>query len=72
MKQSQRIIEHLNKYGKITSLEAIDLYGITRLSAVIWRLRHEDGYIITSTLKSGLNRFSERVHYTEYSLLKSE
>lgn len=72
MNQRQRVLNHLKTYGKITSLEAIELYGITRLSAQIWRLRHEDGYIITSTLKSGLNRFSERVHYTEYSLLKSE
>lgn len=32
-----KVLEHLQKFGSITSLEAIDLYGATRLSAIIFQ-----------------------------------
>ena len=35
--------EHLERFGSITSLEAIKKYDITRLSAVIYILVHRDG-----------------------------
>ena len=35
------ILKHLQEYGNITSWEAIKEYGCTRLSAVIWTLRHK-------------------------------
>lgn len=37
------IREHLERFGSITSLEAIKKYDITRLSAVIYILVHRDG-----------------------------
>ena len=66
MTQKEEVLAHLKAYGKITALEAIQEYGITRLSAVVWRLRNDDGYNITSQLKSGINRKNEQVWYTEY------
>ena len=41
MAQKDRILEHLQKRGSITSLMAIELYGVTRLSAVIFDLKNE-------------------------------
>lgn len=41
------ILKHLEKYGKITSWEAITKYHCTRLSAVIFDLRKKHN-IITS------------------------
>ena len=41
------ILDHLQKYGSITSLVAIELYHCTRLSHYIYLLRKE-GYEITS------------------------
>ena len=38
--QTMRVLEHLEKCGSITTLEATTAYGITRLSARIWELRH--------------------------------
>lgn len=37
--KTQKVTEHLQKYGCITSLEAIELYKATRLSAIIFNLR---------------------------------
>ena len=50
MTQKEQILKHLkrNKRKGITSLEAIELYGATRLSGIIWYLKHHDGYNIES------------------------
>ena len=42
-----RVLDHLEKYKTITSWEAIQNYGITRLSEYIRQLRL-DGYMIAS------------------------
>ena len=41
------ILEHLQEYGSITSMEAYDRYKCTRLSHYIYLLRKE-GYVIES------------------------
>jgi hypothetical protein len=41
--QADAVLDHLLQFGSITSIEAIDNYKITRLSAVIHNLRHRDG-----------------------------
>lgn len=38
--QNDIVLEHLRKHGTITSLEAVNRYGITRLAARISDLRH--------------------------------
>lgn len=37
--KTQKIVEHLQNNGCITSLEAIELYKATRLSSIIFNLR---------------------------------
>ena len=71
MKKTQYDIikEHLENNETITSLEAINLYGITRLSGVIYNLRH-DGYDIISKDKAVMNRFGNVCHVAEYRLNK--
>ena len=41
------ILKHLQDFGSITSLEAIEIYKCTRLSQYILLLR-KDGYIISN------------------------
>lgn len=43
--QKEQILEHIEKYGSITPLEAQKLYGCMRLGARIWDLR-KDGFEI--------------------------
>ena len=70
MTQKQQILEHLFEYNTITSLEAIQEYGITRLAARIAQLR-EDGFKIVTTIKNGKNRYGKTVTYAEYSFGKA-
>ena len=64
--QNKKLLRHLEKYGNITSMEAVNEYGIMRLAARISDLRAE-GYLIASNPTTGRNRFGETVHYTTYS-----
>ena len=49
MSQKLKILEHLKEHGSITTLEAIQYFGCTRLSGRIWELRAE-GHNITSKM----------------------
>lgn len=48
--QKEAVLAHLKEHGSITSLQAINLYGATRLSAIIFDLRHKGYEIRTETL----------------------
>ena len=67
MTQDERVLRHLKDYGSITSWEAITEYGITRISAVIHRLR-KDGYKISTEFKTSQNRYGDKVSYGVYKL----
>ena len=59
--QAKRVLEHLKKNGSITTLDALQAYGITRLSARIWELRHEEGYTIKSESTKVRTRYGETI-----------
>jgi len=65
--QCEMIIDHIQKYGSITDMEAFQQYGICRLSGRIFELR-EKGYPIKLELHAGKNRYGRKVHYGVYSL----
>lgn len=52
LSQTKLVLQHLNEHGSITSYEAIKLFGATRLSAIIYDLRHKYGHNITSHLET--------------------
>lgn len=64
--QEDLIALHLIKHGSISSLEAIDLYGITRLAGRIWKLRHDRKWKINSVPEKGKNRYGKTVVYSRY------
>ena len=68
LSQKADVLEHLKKYGKITSMEAIKNYGATRLSAIIYDLRHKDGYDIVTNTIAVKNRYGHTSQIAEYSL----
>lgn len=65
--QYDRVLDHLQRNGKLSQKQAINLYGCYRLSAVIYLLR-KDGYNISTSYKSGKNRFGDSVSWAEYKL----
>ena len=69
MKQCERIIRHLKDYGSISSLEAMQEYGIMRLASRISDLK-KAGIPIRREMVSGKNRYGESTSYARYSLDK--
>ena len=67
MTQKERVLRHIEKFGSITSWEAIQDYGITRLSDCIFRLRKE-GHKIGSDNLPFTNRFGEKGYFSKYFL----
>lgn len=68
MNQEQVILKHFQKHKTITSMEAIELYGFTRLSAIIFNLR-ESGHKIGMVWEEGINRFGHHVRWGKYFLI---
>lgn len=65
--QKVRVLQHLKSYGSLTSIEAFEKYGITRLAAVIFDLR-ELGHDIRTLDMEGQNRYGEATRYAKYVL----
>lgn len=63
------IITHLKVKGSITSLEAFELYGATRLSAIIFELRKK-GYNIKTTDGSCIDRYGHKCNFARYTLIE--
>lgn len=70
MKRSQKaeILAYLKKNGTITSMQAIEMFGATRLSGIIFMLRKE-GYNIATLDTSIKDRFGARKNIATYKLL---
>lgn len=62
------ILDYLRTHKGITSLDAFEKFGITRLSATIFCLRKR-GYNIVSTDKTCINRYGYKVTFSEYQLV---
>ena len=60
------VLAHLKEHGHITSNEAIELYGATRLSAIIFILRHDRHYNIETVMLDGETRFGRHTKYGKY------
>jgi hypothetical protein len=67
MTQCERILHHLQEFGSITSLEAMNWYGCYRLASRIAELR-QSGVNITKRVVKGKNKYGESIHFAEYRL----
>lgn len=66
-KHQNRILHHLETFRSITSKEAFDIYGETRLAAVIYKLRAK-GYWIATDIVEENNRYGEPCRFARYFL----
>lgn len=66
--QTEQVLEHLQKYGSITTIEAFYKYKIVRLGSVIHILRAKKGYtnIITTKEKSSNGKY-----YAKYIMIET-
>lgn len=67
MTQCEKILRHMQDFGSITSLEAMQEYGIMRLASRISDLKRMGTPIRVETVK-GKNRYGEATSYARYSL----
>ena len=67
--QTTIVRNHLIRFGEINDRVARDIYGITRLAAVIYLLRYKVDPVmfIESEKVKGKNRFGKKVEYVNYT-----
>lgn len=69
LSQTERVLRHLQDHDSITSLEAMQEYGIYRLASRISDLK-KAGIGIQREFVSGTNRYGEKTKFVRYSLKK--
>lgn len=66
--QNELVLEYLRQFGSITSLEAFNDLGVTRISARIFDLR-SDGHTIKSEFVKVPRRNGEETSVAKYTLI---
>lgn len=72
MNKTKAVMLHLEEFGNITSWEAIQQYGATRLSAIIYNLRHRYGMNINNEVIEFTDRYGSKASYVKYHYAKKE
>lgn len=67
MTQKEMVYKYLKEHDGITSLEAYEAFGITRLASVIFKLR-QDGHPISSESLKVKNRYGVECTVANYAL----
>lgn len=70
MTKTQAVLDWLKTHASISSMEAIQSFGATRLSAIISNLRKR-GYNIETVRCEGTDRFGNKMTFTRYYLRDS-
>lgn len=67
MTQCEKVIRHLEDYGSLSSMEAVQEYGIMRLASRVSDLKRL-GFPVKRVMESSKNRYGESVCYARYYL----
>ena len=67
MTQAQMVLRHLEDYGSITQMDAMQDYGIMRLASRVNDLRRE-GHPIIKEVVTGKNRYGETTRWARYRM----
>ena len=65
MTTKERVLNYINEFGSITTLDSIRDLGYTRLSDGIYRLK-KDGIPIKDRIEHGKNRWGEDTIFKRY------
>ena len=66
--QNERVIAYIEEFGSITSKEAFDMIGVTRLASRIHDLS-ERGYTFRKQTEKAQNRYGEKIRFIRYSFM---
>lgn len=67
MTKTQAVLDWLKTHTSISSMEAIENFGATRLSAIIFNLKKR-GYNIETVMCDGRDRFGNQTRFARYYL----
>ena len=70
MNKTTAVLQWLKSNASISSMEAIENFGATRLSGIIFNLR-KAGYDIETVTCEGTDRFGHSIRYARYYLRDS-
>lgn len=70
MNKHKAVLQWLQTGASISSMEAIQSFGATRLSAIIFNLRKR-GYNIETVTCEGTDRFGNKMQFARYYLRDS-
>lgn len=70
MKETQvrRALRFMREHGSITSLDAFETFGCTRLAAVIYTIRHDWNIDVDMEMVNVKNRFGGTCRVARYSI----
>lgn len=69
MNKTNAVLEYLKRTKNgITSLEAIEMFGATRLSAIVFNLK-DRGYIFTDKTEECVDRYGNTARYKRYFII---
>lgn len=72
MTKTKAVLQHLEEFGNITSWEAIKEYGATRLSAIIFNLRHRYDMNIENETIDFVDRYGNHSSFAKYIYVKDD
>lgn len=67
MTQAEKIVRHMEEFGSITPLDALQEYGIMRLASRICDIK-KAGFDVVKEIETNKNRYGEPVRYARYRL----
>lgn len=68
MNKTKKVMLYLQEKGHINSWEAIQEFGATRLSAIIFNLRNRYGMNIRSQKRQFTDRYGDKAYFVDYIL----
>jgi hypothetical protein len=68
--KKQQVLDYLLQHKEITSWAAINMFGATRLSAIIFVLK-KDGYDIHTVPQTGYDRYGNESNFAMYRLIST-
>jgi hypothetical protein len=71
MNKTTAVLDHMREHGSITQMEATELFGATRLGAIVFNLRRK-GHDIETVTMGTTDRYGHAVNYAKYVLHQKE
>ena len=68
MNKTKKVMLHLQEFGHINSWEAIQMFGATRLSSIIYNLRNQYNMNIKNEKKEFTDRYGDKSYFVDYVL----